>query len=626
MNKTLTPLTQQVEALVTANTGQTIDELMHPTVKPVGGMTELVDAFRRIKSIGKKVKITLFGDYDADGITSTTITHSVIGEFLGYYPDVRFPRRYTEGYGISIRMVDEVDEGVILTIDNGIVANEPIAAAKSKGLSVYIMDHHMPRGSLPGADVIVDPHATGDEYTSYCAAGLAYRFAMELCPQSPHESQWVALAAIGTVADMVPLIGHNRTIVRRGLNALNHAEGTMGLNALVTMACGGHLDEEDIGYRVGPVFNAAGRMLDDGARMVFDVVSVHRELYDWDYDSVMADVTARCKELIRNNEERKALVEYAMPHAHAAVKATMKDGDGAIVIRMDIGDDRSTGIMGIVAGNVKEENNLPAFVFAVPQGGDGSVLKGSARTYGDVHIEKLLKAIDKECHLLLGFGGHAGAAGMSIKAEDLDAFRQAVIDRVPQRAADAVIEQKCDITVTDDDVPSCTEAIAAFGPYGMGNPPIRVRVTNVNLTPVNGKYANIVGQKGITFKISGKTFDGVSFEGADMMEEYVRMGSPMALDAEGFLKWHYFRGTRTPQLMVEKILPPSQAPKQHTDADPLFTAALVAAASGTTPTPPPTPNIPSAEKSGAGDGCIINVKKEEKFMDANEFMTLLSSI
>lgn len=621
-----------VTNMVTRRTGQTVEELLHPKEKPVGNLLSLVDAIKRLRNMPAPPKISIIGDYDADGITSATILYLSLTEFLRYAPSVRFPRRYSEGYGMNLKMVEEVDEGIILTVDNGIVANEPIALAKAKGLTVFVIDHHIPRGALPDADIIVDPHATGDEYSCYCAAGLAYRFAKELLPNSPHLRQWVALAAIGTVADMVPLIGDNRNIVRQGINALNHNEGTVGLTALVRAANLGHLDEEDIGYRIGPVFNAAGRMLDDGARMVFDVVSQHRELYDTDYDAVLTDVTQRCKRLIANNEERKSLVERAMPYANVEVKKTVGEKDGAIVIRLDIGDDRVTGIMGIVAGNVKEEHHLPTFAFAVPQGGDGSVLKGSARSYGDVHIERLLKSIDKECHLLLGFGGHAGAAGMSIRAEDLDEFRKAVVARLPERTAEAAAGQECDMTVVDDDVPDTIEALTVFAPYGMGNPPIKVRVKNVNLTPVDGKYAQVIGQKGITFKISGKTFDGVSFEGADMMENYVRLGSPRSLDVTGYLKWHFYKGRRSAQMMVEDLLPPSDTPQKTVAVDAGFMAALSDAVANpvTAPLPLPVPQIAvppipaSVGNGGRVDSGTIDAK--QGFMDSKGFIELLKSI
>lgn len=196
------------------------------------GMEEAADIL--LHAIESKSPITIVGDYDADGITSTAILWHVL-RYLDVTPRTRLPKRYSEGYGLSMRVVDEIDSGVVITVDNGIAALEQVKAAKRKGLTVIVLDHHLPGNELPEADIVVDPHIAPEQsgFSDYCGAGLSYKMAQLLIDDDDFLRKMEALAAIGTVADVMPLIGDNRIIVKEGLQCINQHDLPVGLLALI---------------------------------------------------------------------------------------------------------------------------------------------------------------------------------------------------------------------------------------------------------------------------------------------------------------------------------------------------------------------------------------------------------
>ena len=213
-----------IEQAVLQNSGLTIQELLQPEKSPP--ITGLDAALEHLaQAVKKNEQITVIGDYDADGITASALLYRLIR--YGFRHEkirVRLPRRFSEGYGMSESMTEEIDSGLVITVDNGIAAFEPIKQAKEKGLRVIVLDHHLPHesGQLPEADVVVDPHVTGGKFVDYCGAGLAYRLALASGVMSEKlRRQCCILAAIGTIADVMPLIGDNRNIVREGVELMN---------------------------------------------------------------------------------------------------------------------------------------------------------------------------------------------------------------------------------------------------------------------------------------------------------------------------------------------------------------------------------------------------------------------
>lgn len=253
-------------------TGMTVDAFLHPDPEPyLYGLRESV-AFLK-QTVGSITCIYIFADYDCDGIMSGIILYLSIQEYVKDIPvQIRFPRRFSEGYGISEKAVDEIPDGsLLLTVDNGITAVTPIQKAKEKGVRVIILDHHLAGDILPDADWIVDPHTeTNSAFQDYCGAGLAYRFAKELLPKDhPLLDKLLVFAGIATVADMVPLLGANRYLVQKSLEYINAGIGTDGLRALLRILNVRHITEETYGFLIGPICNASGRILDNGAKDVF---------------------------------------------------------------------------------------------------------------------------------------------------------------------------------------------------------------------------------------------------------------------------------------------------------------------------------------------------------------------
>ena len=257
-----------VRQIVEAHTHMSAEEFLYPQKDPyLHGLKEAVQ-FVKLK-LRHKVPVHIVGDYDVDGEMSTAILELALETFGGYPVHVRLPRRFSEGYGLSMKIIDEISDGLIITVDNGIAALEQVKAAKAKGLSVVVIDHHLPVRNpdteeiiLPEADYVIDPKAIeGSMFSEYCGAGLAYRFAKALLTEEhPIMNNLLVFASIATVTDMVPLIGDNRTIVKEGLKHINQRDVTFGLQILLDRLKLNHVTEEDYGFLIGPVMNASGRM------------------------------------------------------------------------------------------------------------------------------------------------------------------------------------------------------------------------------------------------------------------------------------------------------------------------------------------------------------------------------
>ena len=259
------------------------------------------------KMVREGAEITIVGDYDCDGITSSSILKLCLEEYIQVMHtknalSVIIPNRYTEGYGLNLSIVERIDSGLMLTVDNGIAAVEQIKAAKEKGLTVIVIDHHLIRddGKVPEADVLIDPHVNKGEFEDYCGAGLAYRFAMELNPETKLHAHFMALAGIGTVADVMPLVGDNRKIVMEALKHLADRDVPIGLNAILdALGADEYIDEGYIGFHIGPCFNAMGRLRGDGGSWMVNLITSHPALPKMLYD--------QGAEVIQVNEERKKL-------------------------------------------------------------------------------------------------------------------------------------------------------------------------------------------------------------------------------------------------------------------------------------------------------------------------------
>ena len=539
-----------VRDVVEANTGIKFESLGLPERPDITGMDEMLKRLKICKDRQETVRV--ISDYDMDGHASGTILTEALREFLGREVICRPPHRFSEGYGMNCQMVREAPENVLVTVDNGIAAIEPIALAKQMGKTVLVIDHHMPRedGILPCADVIIDPHVRGG-YANYCAAGLALRLAEKLVPDSRRIEHWKALAAVGTVADVVDLIGDNRRIVREGLNAMRRGTCGAGLKRLISRLRIEEPTEDDIGYSIAPCCNAAGRLLDEGSEFVMDILMSEPNENSFTYDADMAALDAKVFKLIELNKERQDLVRLDMESVRAVIKQKGLNGRKAIILDATNGDDRQAGWVGILAGKIAEECKCISCVFTQDPN-DRSMLKGSGRTYGNVHLKNLL---DRCSDLLSGYGGHAGAAGLRLRAENLGLFAERMESLLAPVAMQDDPSVMYDLDARPDEFPKLIQELSEGAPYGAGNPAPVFRAT-FKLIPKNGKYFEYLGVD--TVKMYGQGCEILAFRAK---EEYEKMGTPLTIETVGTLSENVFLGNRRLQFTAEAICPAKEESK-----------------------------------------------------------------
>lgn len=464
-------------------------------------------------------KIHIIGDYDSDGINATAIMKIGL-ERYGIHARVRLPLRFTEGYGLSKKIIDEIDQGVVITVDNGIAAIDAIKAAKKKGLTVIVTDHHQApvdeKGNciFPEADIIVDPSTeTESEYHDYCGAAIAYRFVKELLPQEDLTDLMV-LASIATVTDVMSLTGANHTLVRNGLYAINHGAGVPGLRMLLEkLDKKEHIDEGDYGFLIGPIFNAAGRLYDNGASKMLELLLM---------DKNNVQLPWKADQLIKINNRRKDILKKSLDVADAL----LTDERPIVLYHPEFGE----GIIGLIAGRYCEAYQCPVVVFTKTKNG---ILKGSGRSVPGVNLKKVLDQIQSK---MLGYGGHAGAAGFSIEENQLESFKRAFREacgELPKPEACSYYDLEIK---NEKQLRTFIAEQKIFAPYGEGNPKIRVLYQNFCID----EYRKI--GDGSHMMLKGEPFTAMGF---GMSEAYEKIGFPKRINGIGYLGESWFRGQRS---------------------------------------------------------------------------------
>lgn len=526
-----------IEEVVERNTGINISEFLNPPEDLyIKGLDAAADRIR--KAIADGESITIYGDYDADGITSSTIIFVTIKKLN--YDNVRviLPKRFSEGYGLSMAAVDRVESGLLITIDNGITAVEEIAHAKNKGLGVVVLDHHLRRedGLIPEADVVVDPSAIeGSDFNHYCGAGIAFKLAKIMLNDEILLDRLSGLAAIGTVADVMPLVHENRNIVIRGIRSINNGVMVPGLAALLQKLDLYEVNEGDFGFKLGPIINAAGRLLDDGAKRVFNLLI-----------SGGAKAERLAEELIALNDERKRLVEENMAYCEQIIEDECMYGENPLLIYTTATSEQKfgEGVVGVLAGRLAEKYKVPAIVLT--EGEDG-ILKGSGRSDGTIHLKQLLDTAED---LLARYGGHAGAAGLSVTIDNVEALRARLSEGVKAFPQAEVVDDAIyyDLEVNASQLPAVMEKLKRFAPFGEGNPRPVFKVNGVMLLPRGGRFYNLMGKDGQHLKLFARGFDAVGF---DMADKYKEANEPMQLELLGFLGENRFMNNVTLQVELK---------------------------------------------------------------------------
>ena len=430
-------------------------------------------------ALARGERIVVVGDFDCDGATGTAV--AVRGLRLLGATDVVYqvPHRQRHGYGLSPALVEELAvlaPDLVLTVDSGIACHAGIAAAKARGWRVLVTDHHLPGERLPDADAIVDPNLAGDAFPSKALAGVGVVFYLLLALRrhlrdtgrfathpEPDLGVLLDLVAVGTVADLVPLDFNNRLLVAAGLRRLRSGQGQPGLLALARIAGRdlASLDASDIGFAIAPRLNAAGRLED----MALGI------------ECLLCDDAVRAHELAavldRINAERRDLQQQMVEQAEALADALPTPG-GDLAPAFCLHDAQwHAGVVGLVASKLKDRLHRPVVAFAPDEGGDGW-LKGSARSIPGVHLRDALAAIDaRHPGLIVRFGGHAMAAGLTLRGESLATFDAALRTQVATMLAPELLAGELS---TDGELGpgelhrDLADALRLAGPWGQGFP------------------------------------------------------------------------------------------------------------------------------------------------------------
>lgn len=433
-----------------------------------------------LRAIRAKKKIVLFGDYDVDGISGSALLYDVLQQ-LGANVMTILPHRERDGYGLqvgSIPTIEAAKANLVITVDNGIVSHEAVEALRQKAIEVVIVDHHEPNATLPGANAVLNPKRADEisEFRKLCAAGVAFRLAESLLSESgvkDGQEKWLLdLVALATVCDMMPLEGENRTFVRFGLLTLAKTR-RKGLAQLLENSGARNarnskvVDVEALGFRLGPRLNAAGR-LEHAQRALDLLISNDAHL-----------IQEHAEWLEKLNRERQTLTKHVVSGARQA--ALHQLNQPALVLT---NPGWPKGVCGLAAGKLTREFNRPIFVLE-----EGDLYTGSGRGVEGIDLAAIIHA---KPELFERAGGHAAAAGCTLKREHLDAFRDHLVSSVRAIRGDTVppptLKFEADIALAEINL-ALVDTLKQFEPFGMGNPKPLVRLTNCrieSLRPIGG--------------------------------------------------------------------------------------------------------------------------------------------
>ncbi|MBG9985895.1 single-stranded-DNA-specific exonuclease RecJ [Facklamia sp. DSM 111018] len=486
------------------------------------------------KAVSQEENILIYGDYDADGITSTLILQEAI-EAIGGKVQVYLPNRFIDGYGPNIKRYQEfVDAGIhlIITVDNGVAGHQAIDYAMQSGVDVIVTDHHEIQESLPNAFSIIHPrHPKGNyPFGELSGAGVALKVATALLEEIPTEA--IELAAIGTVADMVSLTDENRTIVLSGLTLMKETQ-RVGLQLLLkdSLEKNDKINVETIGFIIGPRLNAVGRLGDPTPALEF--LSTFEDM--------------RAQELLvylnHQNTKRQELVKEI---THSIIHKVESLEEVPLVIIAGEAE-WHPGVLGIVASRLTEKYQCPVLLFHYDD--ERKIYKGSGRSIEHIN---LFNWLSEHREWLMNFGGHSQAAGLTVEEKNWDSFLKAMADDAEAKR-DVILQPiplQIDLEMQADEVSiQLIEEINLLGPFGIDNPKPIVAFYDVLI-----KEKRLMGNDKQHVKMEIKTFEedknltGIAFSMAKVLNE-VKVGSRISL--VGDLSINEWRNKQNAQLIVK---------------------------------------------------------------------------
>ena len=423
-------------------------------------LTDMDKACARIlEAIDKEQTIVVYGDYDVDGVTATALLYQHL-KGMGANVKCMLPSREGDGYGLSKNAIQSIhDKGcqLIVTVDNGISALEEAEFAASLGVDLIVTDHHLPHDALPKAVAVVDPRRADDHspFKGLCGAGVAFKLcaALDGCPPEEMLDYCGDLAAVGTVADVMPLTGENRTLVKAGLKLLQQTDRP-GISALLEEVGleGKPITAENVSYAIAPRINAAGRM--DNAVTALQLVLCEDE-------ERAAELAHKLNEINVARQETEQEIVKAAQEQLDAEPAILEDR-----VILIWGRDWHPGVIGIVASRLVEKTGRPVIVVSVDEHGEG---KGSGRSVQGFNLHECIASCED---ILLRFGGHAMAAGLSVREENLPELRRRLNEWAARECAVLFTPPlECDLSIHLDRITvESVRRLEQLAPYGAENP------------------------------------------------------------------------------------------------------------------------------------------------------------
>ncbi|ELB2257426.1 single-stranded-DNA-specific exonuclease RecJ [Vibrio parahaemolyticus] len=526
----------------------------------LGGIEQAVELL--FQAIQEQKRIIVVGDFDADGATSSALSVLALRMLGSNNVDYLVPNRFEDGYGLSPEVVDqalELGAEMIMTVDNGVSSIEGVRYAKENGITVLVTDHHLPGQVLPEVDAMVNPNLDSCAFPSKALAGVgvAFYLMMALCVhmrkhnwfaqqgmQEPKLMELIDLVALGTVADVVPLDENNRILVHQGLQRIRAGKARPGIQALIEVAKrdARRMVASDFGFALGPRINAAGR-LDD---MSFGVELLM-------CNNIHA-ARRMASELDGLNQTRKEIEEGMKQEAMAFCERLQFGENSELPYGLSLFQrDWHQGVIGILASRIKEKFHRPVIAFA--DGGEGTI-KGSCRSIPGLHMRDALDFIDTQNPgLIIKFGGHAMAAGLTIKEQDFERFSRLFDEVVKKELDEAALKG---VILTDGDLKPeefsmhIAEQLRAGGPFGQAFPePIfdgEFKVLHQKL--VGEKHLKLMLEPLYKGHPTNVMIDGIAFNvdlrrWPDASVKTVRLAYKLDVNE--------FRGNQSLQLMIDHI-------------------------------------------------------------------------
>lgn len=405
-----------------------LKHLLAPNLKGLDTAVKLID-----QAIDQQQKIVIIGDYDADGATSTALMVLVLQE-MGAVVEYLVPDRFKYGYGLTPKIAELAQQtyqpDLLITVDNGISSHAGVETAQALGMQVIITDHHLTTKPTPSAEAVVNPNQLGCDFPSKALAGVGVAFyvlaklASYRAQQGKSTSkvtQYLDLVALGTYADVASLDYNNRILVDAGLKRIQQYQCRAGILALLDIAKrdAATLKAQDLGFVLGPRINAAGRM--ESMRIGIECLLAPD----------MATAYPIAQQLNQLNVERRQVEAEMKQQAISALQHVQLQADSLPAALVMFDEQWHQGVIGIVAGRLKEQFHRPSLVFAPDE--DGIHIKGSARSIEGVHIRDTIEQVAEQYpHLVSHFGGHAAAAGLTLKKDNFDEFKTVFIQSIAE--------------------------------------------------------------------------------------------------------------------------------------------------------------------------------------------------